>query len=624
VRGYENIAGLRFRITNHGSEVLRDVHVGLLADLDVRRRADRSGHVNDLPYQANFFSRFHDDCQWRLGRSVTVLREGGTGGNAGTGVTGMSAGGQLLTIEQTVDRSQVQPGEHLTYRVVLNNLINYPLPFNFSVVHTLPPGFTYVSGSARLDGNAAPEPAIQLRTLAFSFSGIGMWTDVNGDLTPQPCEPGHRTLTYQLKVSPEAVAGDFLHAAVACSGAVRTPVTGHVTTSVSVVTRSSGMPLITVVPVDRTTDPLQRVHAGVPLRTTLFERNRVPGQGGLPRNDAERYAAMAGTYPGSAGSEPSDYVVLVSQGPYASLGPGESMLFDAAVVAADDAEGLFDAVSNVMDLHPTSTWIDPGAAPPAPDLRVTPLDHAVRLEWDNRPEVLIGAGLSGPDGTRFAGYNVYKLADWRRRESMLPPRENWSLLASVGPNAGLGQIPLSAVTDSSLDYERILYEQRLYPRGRYRLTDTLVKNGFDYVYGITTVSEVRSGSVLTGILESPLTVQFVDRVTPQAAARNAGGGVWVVPNPFRANAGWDRPPVLGDALTRHIDFMGLPRAQSTIKIFTVSGDLVAVLDHDGTQGDGEAEWNLVSRNGQDVESGVYLFTVDSPLGHQVGRFVIIR
>jgi len=32
----------------------------------------------------------------------------------------------------------------------------------------------------------------------------------------------------------------------------------------------------------------------------------------------------------------------------------------------------------------------------------------------------------------------------------------------------------------------------------------------------------------------------------------------------------------------------------------------------------------VSRNGQEVESGIYLFTVDSALGHQVGRFVIIR
>ena len=45
---------------------------------------------------------------------------------------------------------------------------------------------------------------------------------------------------------------------------------------------------------------------------------------------------------------------------------------------------------------------------------------------------------------------------------------------------------------------------------------------------------------------------------------------------------------------------------------------------DGTQGDGQAEWDLISRNGQDIESGIYLFTVEWPGGHEVGRFVVIR
>ena len=43
-----------------------------------------------------------------------------------------------------------------------------------------------------------------------------------------------------------------------------------------------------------------------------------------------------------------------------------------------------------------------------------------------------------------------------------------------------------------------------------------------------------------------------------------------------------------------------------------------------TANDGQARWNLISRNGQDVESGIYLFTVDSALGNQIGKFVIIR
>ena len=40
--------------------------------------------------------------------------------------------------------------------------------------------------------------------------------------------------------------------------------------------------------------------------------------------------------------------------------------------------------------------------------------------------------------------------------------------------------------------------------------------------------------------------------------------------------------------------------------------------------DGQARWNLISRNGQDVVSGIYLFVVQSDQGTQRGKFVIIR
>jgi hypothetical protein len=70
--------------------------------------------------------------------------------------------------------------------------------------------------------------------------------------------------------------------------------------------------------------------------------------------------------------------------------------------------------------------------------------------------------------------------------------------------------------------------------------------------------------------------------------------------------------------------MGLPRERSTIKIWTVAGDLVQELHHDGRDGSGEQAWDLISRNGQEVESGIYLFTVESSLGRSSGRFVVIR
>ena len=154
-----------------------------------------------------------------------------------------------------------------------------------------------------------------------------------------------------------------------------------------------------------------------------------------------------------------------------------------------------------------------------------------------------------------------------------------------------------------------------------------VLNGFAYDYLVTSVTEVpghSGGRAGTERYETPLVSSFDRVVTPHAAASTDPSRVWVVPNPFRASAAWDLPAVRSDPLTRHIAFMGLPRARSTIKIWTVAGDLVQQLEHDGSGGDGEQAWNLVSRNGQDIESGVYLFTVDSSLGHRVGRFVVVR
>jgi hypothetical protein len=163
--------------------------------------------------------------------------------------------------------------------------------------------------------------------------------------------------------------------------------------------------------------------------------------------------------------------------------------------------------------------------------------------------------------------------------------------------------------------------------GRYRYVDRRVLDGFDYVYVVTTVAEHRITVGLDTLIErteSPVVASIDSMVSPHVQSRAAAGQAWVVPNPYRAHAEWDRPPVPGDPFGRHIDFMGLPKARSTIRIWTLAGDMVAQIEHDGRNGDGQAGWNLISRNGQDVVSGVYLFTVDSSLGRQVGRFVVIR
>lgn len=189
-------------------------------------------------------------------------------------------------------------------------------------------------------------------------------------------------------------------------------------------------------------------------------------------------------------------------------------------------------------------------------------------------------------------------------------------------------LPLSLVVDTTTAYDLIRYGQKHYPIGRYRFVDDQALDGFDYLYLVTTVaSRTISGNVGTTVteqLESPLVPVLDSVVVPHHVAADKAGAAWVVPNPYRGGAAWDRPSVPGDVFGRHVDFFGMPKARATVKIYTLAGDLVAQLDHDGSNGDGQLPWNLISRNGQDIESGIYLFTVDSRLGHQVGRFVIIR
>ncbi len=117
--------------------------------------------------------------------------------------------------------------------------------------------------------------------------------------------------------------------------------------------------------------------------------------------------------------------------------------------------------------------------------------------------------------------------------------------------------------------------------------------------------------------------------TAQEPERYQGKAVYVVPNPATREsiAPWQLMPNNADPTGIKIEFRNLPACRSTVRIFTVSGDLVEVLHHDGSAGDGTLPWDLISRNGQDVASGIYLFAVepdDARFERTIGKFVVIR
>jgi hypothetical protein len=115
-----------------------------------------------------------------------------------------------------------------------------------------------------------------------------------------------------------------------------------------------------------------------------------------------------------------------------------------------------------------------------------------------------------------------------------------------------------------------------------------------------------------------------------AMREQQGTNIYAFPNPATREALAEfqkQPPSADDPTGERIMFTNLPAAQNTISIFTASGDLVDTIYHDGLNDGGGAFWNLVSRNGQEVVSGIYLYIVksdDSRFEDFQGRFVLIR
>ena len=106
--------------------------------------------------------------------------------------------------------------------------------------------------------------------------------------------------------------------------------------------------------------------------------------------------------------------------------------------------------------------------------------------------------------------------------------------------------------------------------------------------------------------------------------------IYTFPNPATREALAEfqkQPPSHSDPTGERIMFVNLPAASNTIRIYTASGDLVQTLYHDGHSQGGSTAWNLVSRNGQEIVSGIYLYIVQSDDGRFEdfqGRFTVVR
>lgn len=101
--------------------------------------------------------------------------------------------------------------------------------------------------------------------------------------------------------------------------------------------------------------------------------------------------------------------------------------------------------------------------------------------------------------------------------------------------------------------------------------------------------------------------------------------IFVVPNPYVAtNELEPRNPVSraqrGD---RRLYFANVPR-RCTIRIYSLSGELVDVIEHDSTLDDGKAFWDLRTKDNMNIAYGLYIFHVESDEGSFIGKFAVIK
>jgi hypothetical protein len=98
----------------------------------------------------------------------------------------------------------------------------------------------------------------------------------------------------------------------------------------------------------------------------------------------------------------------------------------------------------------------------------------------------------------------------------------------------------------------------------------------------------------------------------------------VVPNPYVGAASWETASATTGRGERLVYFIHLPN-KCTIRIYTISGNLVKTLYRDAPVTDGQEPWDLTTKDGMSLAFGVYIFHVDAPgIGQKIGKFAIIK
>jgi len=268
------------------------------------------------------------------------------------------------------------------------------------------------------------------------------------------------------------------------------------------------------------------------------------------------------------------------------------------------------------------------------------LDEGMRVVDQYEQQMSVGprpTNLYKPVNPKFDAFS--KVATNSTKGSYQPDTwGTWDLVAVI-PKANIPSLTPATTAGFNYKYEDkdvILGFQYWYYVSAYK-QGTYVGPGGDVTTQIETHSTNRNGASGLWYLTYPYAYTNTNYPASNATLlKNLGGAqvvtsalapkgdlskVGVRPNPYKRAALFDNRSQVYD---HKIVFYNLP-PQCKITILDVSGQIVDVINFvSNDPSKGSVFWDMFSKDGIEVASGVYIYLVESPTMNHVGQFAILR
>ena len=349
----------------------------------------------------------------------------------------------------------------------------------------------------------------------------------------------------------------------------------------------------------------------------------------LRDEDREKYNILAsGTrldvspLPDSLVPPGGDPVTLLGAGPFLQLDPGDSITVDFAYVGGVDTLDIARHTRFAQRAYDRD-YVVP-VPPPSPRLTAVARDGAIDYYWEESPEAFLD--LTSPIPADFEGYRLFVGEDRNALRLLAQFDKTTAPNDTTGFNTGFAAVRLA----TPVVIDGVTYQ--------YKYTLRNLRNGFKYYVSVTSYD---LGNVEIESLESGRTQNELMVVPAPATGERAGAGITVFPNPYRVEARWDEGANVRD---HYLWFANLP-AKCTIRIYTLSGDLVYDYDFNGATYDGRNArgiydprtdltsklsgatfgWDMITRRGQAAATGLYMYSVEDQGGKKtLGKFLIVK